>query len=117
MASLRTKEPNSRGKGQRRKDVRAPDNTDARAPGSLSPTPGLRRRLFTRHVVWLFAASIVVFVVAAGGWLGSRPQFDMVKTLADLAAHEGTWDSPWDLQDKKIASLEADIKAEGSPIK
>ena len=61
-------------------------------------------------------ASIAVFFAGTAGWLWSRPQFDMVKTLADLAAHEGTWDNPWDLQDKKIASLEADIKAEVSPI-
>jgi hypothetical protein len=117
MASPRTKEPNSAGKGQRRKDVRAPDTTDSRAPGSLRPTPSLRQRLFARHAVWLMVASIAVFVAGTGGWLWSRPQFDMVKTLADLAAHEGTWDNPWDLQDKKIASLEADIKAEASPIK
>ena len=34
MAAARTKEANSPGKGQRRKDVQAPDNTDA--PGSLT---------------------------------------------------------------------------------
>ena len=63
---------------------------------------------------------VAVMLAATGGWLWSRPSrphFDMVKTLADLAAHEGAWDNPWDLQDKKIASLQADIKAEANPIK
>jgi ASPIC and UnbV/FG-GAP-like repeat len=117
MVSPRTKEPNAAAKGRRRKDVRTPHTTDSPAPGSLRSTPSLRQRLFARHAVWLMAASIAVFFAGTAGWLWSRPQFDMVKTLADLAAHEGTWDNPWDLQDKKIASLEADIKAEVSPIK
>src|SRR5262245_12814911 len=103
-ASPRRKEPNGPGKGQRRKDVQAPDNTDA--PGSLSPTPSPRQNLFTRPAVWLAVAIVALFVAGTGGWLWSRPQFDMVKTLADLVAHEGTWDNPWDLQDKKIESLQ-----------
>jgi hypothetical protein len=41
----------------------------------------------------------------------------MVKTLAYLAEHEGTWDNPWDLQEKKIASLQSDIRDETNPIK
>jgi len=115
MASTRMKEPNGPAKGRRRKDVRAPHTTDS--PASVRPPSSLRQRLFARRAVWLMVASIAVFVAGTGGWLWSRPQFDMVKTLADLAAHEGTWDNPWDLQDKKIASLEVDIKAEASPIK
>ena len=115
MAAARTKEPNSPGKGQRRKDVRL--RTTPIAPGSLRPTPRPRQHLFARPAVWLAVASIAVFVAGTGGWLWSRPQFDMVKTLADLVAHEGTWDNPWDLQDKKIASLQDDIHAETNPIK
>ena len=115
MAAARTKEANSPGKGQRRKDVQAPDNTDA--PGSLSPTPRPRQHLFARPAVWLAVAIVALFVAGTGGWLWSRPQFDMVKTLADLVAHEGAWDNPWDLQDKKIASLQEDIRAETNPIK
>ena len=117
MVSPRMKKPNGPTKGRRRKDVRPPDTTNSHAPESLRPTPRLRERLFAGRAVWLIVASIAVFAAGTGGWLWSRPQFDMVKTLADLAAHEGTWDNPWDLQDKKIASLEADIKAEASPIK
>src|SRR5262249_12861676 len=115
MVSSRMKEPSSPAKRRRRKDVPAPHTTDSPATGSLRPTPS--QRLFARPAVWLMVASIAVFFCGTGGLLWSRPHFDMVKALADLAAHEGTWDNPWDLQDKKIASLEADIKAEASPIK
>src|SRR6266481_3927862 len=77
----------------------------------------LFQRPFARYGVWLLVGSIAAFVLGTGGWRWLHPQFDMVKTLATLVAEEGTWDNPWDLQDKKIASLEADIKAEANPIK
>ncbi|MBO0757514.1 MAG: CRTAC1 family protein, partial [Bradyrhizobiaceae bacterium] len=70
----------------------------------------------TRRVLWFMVAGVAL-IIAAGGWLWSRPQFDMVKRLAYLSEHEGTWDNPWDLQDKKIASLQRDIQAEANPIK
>jgi hypothetical protein len=77
----------------------------------------LFQRPFARYGVWLLIGSIAAFVLGTGGWRWLHPQFDMVKTLATLVAKEGTWDNPWDLQDKKIASLEADIEAEHNPIK
>src|SRR5882757_3042354 len=41
----------------------------------------------------------------------------MVKTLASIAEKEGAWDNPWDLQQKKIASLQSDLSSESDPIK
>src|SRR3989442_16027941 len=41
----------------------------------------------------------------------------MVKTLASIAEKEGAWDNPWDLQQKKIASLKSDLASETDPIK
>src|SRR5258706_10197347 len=46
-----------------------------------------------------------------------RQRFDMVKTLASIAEKEGAWDNPWDLQQKKIASLKSDLASETDPIK
>ncbi|TMJ46537.1 MAG: CRTAC1 family protein [Alphaproteobacteria bacterium] len=75
------------------------------------------RRPFARYGVWLLVGSIAAIVLGTVGWRSSHPRFDMVKTLASLVAEEGTWDNPWDLQDKKTASLEADIQAEHNRIK
>jgi len=72
-------------------------------------TPVQRR--FARYGVGLLVGSIAAFILGTGGWRWVHPQYDMVKTLATLVAEEGTWDNPWDLQDKKTRSLEADIEA------
>jgi hypothetical protein len=96
--------------------MKAADITGAEAPRALEGNI-LWKRLIARPVVWLVVAGVAVIIAGAGGWLWSRQQFDMVKTLAYLAEHEGTWDNPWDLQDKKIASLQTDIRAEANPIK
>jgi hypothetical protein len=77
----------------------------------------LFQRPFARYGVWLLVGSIAALVLGTGMWRWLHPQSDMVKTLAALVAEEGTWDNPWDLQDKKIASLEADIEAEHNRIK
>jgi hypothetical protein len=63
------------------------------------------------------AGAGAVIIAATGVRLWQRPQFNMVRTLVNLAGREGTWDNPWDQQDKKIASLQADIRAETNPIK
>ena len=78
----------------------------------------MRSRLHGRRTVWLIAAGVGVAIAAAaaGQWWWTHQQFDMVRTLADLAKHEGAWDNPWDLQEKKVASLQADIQAETNPI-
>jgi len=92
--------------------------TQALPAGTTSPSlRGLVQRLSARPVVWLTVAGLAVALAATSGWLWSRQQFDMVKTLAYLAEHEGAWDNPWDLQERKIASLQSDIRAEASPIK
>src|SRR5260370_34573307 len=116
MAQRRTRGRNSPGKGQWQPEMKAADITGAGAPRALE---GLRptKRLFARPVVWLVVAGVALIIAGTGGWLWSRQQFDMVKTLAYLAEHEGTWDNPWDLQDKKIASLQTDIQAQANPIK
>jgi len=75
------------------------------------------KRLFARPLAWLVVAAVALIAAGVGGWLWPRQQFDMVKTLAYLADHEGAWDNPWDLQDKKIASLQTDIRAESDPIR
>ena len=74
-----------------------------------------------RRWTWL-AAGVVAAVLLGAGWLATRwlprePGFDMVATLARLARDEGEWDIPWDLQDRKIASLQKDLAAETHPIK
>ena len=74
-------------------------------------------RLYGRRTAWLIAAGLGIAIAAAAGtWWWNHQQFDMVRTLADLARNEGAWDNPWDLQEKKVASLQADIQAETNPI-
>jgi len=116
MTQRRTRGRNSPGKGQWQPEMKAADITGAGATRALE---GLRptKRLFARPVVWLVVTGVALIIAGTGGWLWSRQQFDMVKTLAYLAEHEGTWDNPWDLQDKKIASLQTDIQAQANPIK
>lgn len=67
----------------------------------------------------LIVVGVAAIVVGASAWfwLWPRQHYDMVKTLAYLAEHEGAWDNPWDLQDRKITSLQTDIQAERNPIK
>jgi hypothetical protein len=120
MADRRTKGRDSPGKGRWQPEVKAADITGADTPRALEgprPTNILIKRLCARRLVWLVVAGVAVTIAGTGGWLWSRQQFDMVKTLAYLAEHEGTWDNPWDLQDKKIASLQTDIQAEANPVK
>ena len=70
----------------------------------------------TRHK-WIVAAAIAaVCIGAAAAFVYQRSQFDMVKTLALLAEKEGAWDNPWDLQEKKIADLQAQLGTERDPI-
>jgi hypothetical protein len=75
------------------------------------------QRRFAGYGVGLLVGSIAAFLLATGGWSRLHPQADMVKTLATLVTEEGTWDNPWDLQDKKTRSLEADIEVERNPIR
>jgi hypothetical protein len=66
---------------------------------------------------WLVVIAITVACVAAlSVYAYQRTRFDMVKTLAAIAANEGAWDNPWDLQPKKIASLQEQLGMERDPI-
>src|ERR1700759_4978286 len=75
------------------------------------------QRRFAGYGIGILVGCIAAVVLATGAWPRLHPQADMVKKLATLVAEEGTWDNPWDLQDKKTRSLEADIEAEPHPIK
>ena len=70
----------------------------------------------TRHKVIIAAVIAAICIGAVGAFVYQRSQFDMVKTLAALADKEGTWDNPWDLQEKKIADLQAQLGTERDPI-
>ena len=54
---------------------------------------------------------LATLAVAFWAWQRNEPQ-DMVRRLAKLAAAQGTWDNPWDLQPRKIASLQQDLARE-----
>ena len=54
---------------------------------------------------------------AQSGVPAPAAQFDMVKTLAAIAANEDAWDNPWDAQPKKIADLQAALSGQRDPIK
>lgn len=82
------------------------------------PQPSARaRRLTAPPTIWFIVAGFAVAIIAGSAWAWSRQQFDMVKTLAVIAEREGAWDNPWDLQEKKVASLQANLRTETDPIK
>jgi hypothetical protein len=119
MARRRSKGRDAPGKGQPQPEVAAARIAAAESRHALDSSPPARKPRFFARPLLLLIATVAVTLVATGGWIWSRPsrpRFDMVKTLANLAQHEDAWDNPWDLQDKKIASLEASIKREANPI-
>ena len=63
----------------------------------------------------MLCASLLVAALAAAAWY-EHQRFDMVGTLARFARDEGAWDTPWDQQEGKIASLEGDLRHERDPI-
>jgi hypothetical protein len=67
-----------------------------------------------RVTLWL-ALTGVSLAMLAFAW--PRPQFDMAKELARIAREQGPWDNPWNLQEQKIGSLQADLRGERDPIK
>jgi len=82
------------------------------------PEPLARaRRLTAPPTIWFIVAGLAVAIIAGIAWAWSRQQFDMVKTLAVIREREGAWDNPWDLQEKKVASLQATLRTETDPIK
>jgi ASPIC and UnbV/FG-GAP-like repeat len=76
-----------------------------------------RSWLTVTPAAWLTVAGIAAAVVAIAALMWPWQRFDMVKTLASIAEKEGAWDNPWDLQQKKIASLKSDLASEADPIK
>ena len=68
----------------------------------------MSRRLRAR--AWLTAAAVAAVAIAIGAFAWPRQHFDMVKTLAAIAEQEGPWDNPWTVQEKKIGSLQADLR-------
>jgi Cu/Ag efflux protein CusF len=82
------------------------------------PQPSARaRRLTAPPTIWFIVAGLAVAIIAGISWAWSRQQFDMVKTLAIIAERQGAWDNPWNLQEKKVASLQANLRTETDPIK
>lgn len=75
------------------------------------------RRLTAPATIWFILAGLAVAIIAGIAWAWSRQQFDMVKTLALIAERQGAWDNPWNLQEKKVASLQANLGTETDPIK
>jgi hypothetical protein len=59
------------------------------------------------------ALALLAFVTL---WTWPRQQFDMVKELARIAERQDAWDNPWNLQEQKIGSLQADLRNERDPI-
>ena len=81
----------------------------------MTSVPALSPR--TRLLVGL-GALVVALAASVGWWAWERAhRFDMVQTLAKFAREEGEWDIPWDLQDRKVASLQQDLAALRDPIK
>src|SRR6185503_15909308 len=70
-----------------------------------------------RIALWLALGSVAAVVLGAVALLWPRPQFDMAEELARITAEQGPWDNPWNLQEKKIGSLQAELRAERDPIK
>src|SRR5262245_2853009 len=70
-----------------------------------------------RGTLWLIAAGVAALILGALVLAWPRPHFDMVRELARIAREQGPWDNPWNLQEKKIGSLQADLRGESHPIK
>ena len=68
-----------------------------------------------RFIVWGAAALALVALAAVLAW--PRQQFDMVKELARINAGQEPWDNPWNLQERKIGSLQAELRSERDPIR
>src|SRR5437879_3288296 len=71
----------------------------------------------SRPRAWLIPAAVAAVAIAIGAFAWPREKFDMAKTLAVIAEQEGPWDNPWTVQEKKIGSLQSDLRAEKDPIK
>ncbi len=81
---------------------------------SAAPVARPRRRM--RLLIAALVVTTAAAVLAWWGWQRAH-RFDMVQTLAKFAREEGEWDNPWDLQERKIASLQQDLTAARDPIK
>jgi hypothetical protein len=117
----RGKVPAGADEGKRRSDTTAaPEDAGKRRADPVEGSVALPRRslLTAEPATWValvVGIAVLASVVAVLAW--PRQRFDMVKTLTSIAAKEGAWDNPWDLQPQKIASLKSDLESETDPIK
>ena len=70
----------------------------------------LRRRVW----VWWAGAALALLLAALAAHLAWQKynRQDMARRLAKIVAAHDTWDNPWDLQPRKIASLRQDLARE-----
>ena len=101
--------------------VAQPDLKGEPAPGGKQTR---RRRLGAgadagRASVVLLLLLVVAALGGAAAWwsLRSNEHADMVRKLAALADAQGTWDQAWDLHERKIASLQDDLRMQGDPMR
>ena len=70
-----------------------------------------------RRIAASIGGALLLVALVASAWVWRQStRFDMVRALAAIAQSEGTWDNPWDLQQRKIASLREDLARERDPI-
>jgi hypothetical protein len=101
--------------GNAKADLSARGNAARSDSSSDEANPGKRWR--KRGLLASIAVLIAAVGIAAAIAYYRQPRFDMVRTLAGIARSEGAWDNPWDAQNKKIASLQADLGKTTDPIK
>ena len=97
-------------------EVASASSIPSRTPAGEAAQPRTSLRL-NEPLTWLILAAIAVLVAVSAAVLWPKRHVDMVKTLATIVREEGAWDNPWDLQQKKIASLKSDLESLTDPIK
>ena len=104
-----------------------PEHAVAQPDLKGEPAPGgkqTRRRLGAGADVGRASVVLLLLLVVAalGGFaawwsLRSNEHADMVRALAALADAQGTWDQAWDLHERKIASLQDDLRMQDDPMR
>jgi hypothetical protein len=78
--------------------------------------PGASARRRRRRVIAGMACAVALMLAGWFAWQRAHA-FDMRVELARIATTEGTWDTPWDQQERKVAALKAELAAERDPIR
>jgi ASPIC and UnbV/FG-GAP-like repeat len=73
-----------------------------------------KRRAWVRGAGAALALLLAAWA-AHSAWRNEQRQ-DMARRLAKVVAAQGAWDNPWDLQERKIASLQQDLARERDPL-